>query len=173
VTLTHFTIYSLSGVAVNPLTHQVYASERIDVGQPADDNFDQYSIIRSTADGSILNKWGGTFRDPTGLSIGPNGAVYVTDTMFSKINVFQLIKPVGLCPTGTSKVIPGVCFVTSWGGGGTAEGLLNRPRDVAVGGPNGHVYVSDTGNNRIQIFYWKTDVGGSGGGGTSPNIAID
>ncbi|HKQ21704.1 MAG TPA: hypothetical protein VJS91_06670 [Nitrososphaeraceae archaeon] len=162
-------IDSLSGLAVNPLTHQIYASEYLDVGQPVDEDFDRYSIIRSTADGNILNKWGGTFRNLTGLSIGPTGLVYVTDTMYSKIHMYQLIKPVSPCPAGTSKVIPGVCFVISWGHAGTADGLFAGPRDVTVGGSTTLVYVADTGNNRIQEFYWMTDVGGPGGGNLPGN----
>jgi DNA-binding beta-propeller fold protein YncE len=37
------------------------------------------------------------------------------------------------------------------GGSGTADGLFNSPRGVYVG-PTDHMFVADTGNNRIQVF---------------------
>jgi DNA-binding beta-propeller fold protein YncE len=42
-------------------------------------------------------------------------------------------------------------FQTSWGGAGTGSGLFTNPGLIAVG-PDGSVYVADTGNNRVQKF---------------------
>ena len=42
-------------------------------------------------------------------------------------------------------------LVRSWGSGGTAPGELSAPIGVAIG-PAGDVYVTDSGNNRIQRF---------------------
>ncbi len=42
-------------------------------------------------------------------------------------------------------------FVTQWGGPGTGNGEFNAPVGVAVDAW-GNVYVSDSGNNRIQKF---------------------
>ncbi len=42
-------------------------------------------------------------------------------------------------------------FVSAWGGQGTGPGEFNEPRDVAVDG-EGHLYVADTGNRRVQVL---------------------
>jgi hypothetical protein len=42
-------------------------------------------------------------------------------------------------------------FETSWGQAGSADGQFNGARYLAVG-PDGSVYVSDVGNNRVQKF---------------------
>jgi DNA-binding beta-propeller fold protein YncE len=42
-------------------------------------------------------------------------------------------------------------FETSWGAPGPADGQFNNPSFVATG-PDGSVYVSDNGNNRVQRF---------------------
>ncbi len=39
-----------------------------------------------------------------------------------------------------------------WGTAGNAAGQFNLPGDISVNHFNGHVYVADTGNNRIQEF---------------------
>src|SRR5262245_57646757 len=42
-------------------------------------------------------------------------------------------------------------FVRSWGGFGTAPGQFDSPQAIAVG-RNGHLYVADSGNHRVQEF---------------------
>jgi sugar lactone lactonase YvrE len=42
-------------------------------------------------------------------------------------------------------------FVSAWGTQGTGPGEFNGPRDIAVDG-EGHLYVADTGNRRVQVF---------------------
>jgi len=42
-------------------------------------------------------------------------------------------------------------FVSAWGGQGTGPGEFNEPRDVAIDG-EGHLYVADTGNRRVQVL---------------------
>ncbi len=42
-------------------------------------------------------------------------------------------------------------LVAVWGSRGTAPGEFNEPRDVAVDA-EGHLYVADTGNRRVQVF---------------------
>jgi sugar lactone lactonase YvrE len=54
------------------------------------------------------------------------------------------------------------------GGGSQGSGntQFNNLFGVAVA-PSGRVYVTDSGNNRIQEFRWFDDVSGGGGGGTT------
>lgn len=161
--------YSPKGVAVNSLTHEVYVS--VDRQTP-----DQYLIYRYSSSGTKLTDWGGfegstdgKLVDPKGIAIDPISRVYVADSGNSRIQTFLLANP---CPNDTTQIASSVCFVTKWGTPGSANGQLSDPNDITVGGPLGLNYVADTGNNRIQEFYWKTDVGGLGGsgGGISPNI---
>jgi len=80
---------------------------------------------------------GGTFNQPFGIAIGPDGSVYVADTWNYRIQKF----------TADGK------FITMWGVSGQAEtpDAFWGPRGLAVD-QAGHVYVSDTGNKRIAVF---------------------
>ncbi len=84
----------------------------------------------------------GTFYEPWDVAIAPDGSVYVADLWNSRIQNFD--------EDGN--------FVTMWGGFGDSgqaargtEGRFYGPRSVAVG-KDGLVYVSDTGNKRVQVF---------------------
>jgi DNA-binding beta-propeller fold protein YncE len=82
------------------------------------------------------------FQEPWGVAVNAEGEIYVADTWNHRI--------VHLDPQGQ--------FVNEWGGeafeGGPApgnEGKFWGPRGIAVG-PDGRVYVTDTGNKRVQVF---------------------
>jgi streptogramin lyase len=84
-------------------------------------------------------------RDPRGLAIGPNGNLYITDATDRVTEV-----------SSTGKML------RRWGGRGTRPGQFDfaiqgsgDPTSLAVGiaaGPNGDVYVSDSGNERVEVF---------------------
>lgn len=96
-----------------------------------------------------------------GIGLGPNGEVYIADTWNHRILKYE---------NGQQ--------TAAWGTFGSPPGnppnigegltLFYGPRDVAVG-PDGNVYVADTGNKRIVVFQPDgTPLRAFGGGGIEP-----
>jgi uncharacterized protein (TIGR03663 family) len=110
---------------------------------------DNHRIQHLNPDGTVLEVWGsfqdvaagtpedGTFNQPWGIEVGPDGSVYVADTWNHRIQKF----------TSDGE------FLQTWGYFGTAESpqAFWGPRDVAVD-DNGNVFVTDTGNKRVVVF---------------------
>jgi len=146
---------------------QIFGSERYPLGLNAPRaiapglNADFYiadsrnqRILHIASDGSLLHQWGsfadafsgeasiGTFNEPWGIAVGPDGSVYVTDTWNHRIQKFtENGTPVKMWGQ-YGQPLPGVPESASsfWG-----------PRGIAVNG-NGNVLVADTGNKRIVVF---------------------
>ena len=112
-----------------------------------------HRIQHFSADGKALNTWGsfadlsanpnqapgGTFNEPWGVAVGPDGSVYVSDTWNHRVQKFDV----------TGK------FIKLWGTFGQSDtnnpSALYGPRGISVDA-NGHIYLADTGNKRIAIF---------------------
>jgi DNA-binding beta-propeller fold protein YncE len=98
------------------------------------------------------------------VAVGAGGQVYVTDTSQHVTELTPDLRP-----------------VRSWGGGGTRPGKFRLIQGSITAGPQGRVYVSDTGNFRIQEFTpTGRFVGQVGSFGTGPgqftwpfDIAVD
>ncbi|MHC4157834.1 MAG: LamG-like jellyroll fold domain-containing protein [Planctomycetota bacterium] len=78
----------------------------------------------------------GQFKFPQGIDVGPNGNIYVADTVNHRIQKFD--------PNGD--------FVTSWGMFGYSEGDFIYPFSVAADPNYNLIYVTDPFNYRVQIF---------------------
>jgi len=122
----------------------------------------QHSIWRISQEGELLNTWGeygsetGQFNEPWGVAIDAQGNVYVADTWNHRLQKFTTEGD----------------YLLSWGRLGQAQaydmmshGLFHGPRGIAVG-PQGEIYVVDTGNKRVQVFdaqgNYRWEFGGAG-----------
>jgi DNA-binding beta-propeller fold protein YncE len=78
---------------------------------------------------------------PRGVAVDGNGRVHVGDATGQGVFVFR-------APTGEDRRLD---FIGFFGGEGVADGKFEYPNGVAVDG-RGRVYVSDTVNDRIQVW---------------------
>ena len=53
----------------------------------------------------------GQFEYPTAVTVDASGNVFVADTGNHRIQKFRISST---CPTGTTQVVAGVCFVIKW-----------------------------------------------------------
>ena len=114
-------------------------TETVGAAQPIEPQVDPYEkgwrdvaaleVIGSTGQGQ------GQFQSPQGLAVGPDGSLYVADSLNQRIQKFDAQGQ----------------FAAALGGEGdsTLPGQFKEPWDVAVA-PDGSVYVADTWNHRVQ-----------------------
>ena len=77
----------------------------------------------------------GTFARPTNVTVDPDGNVYVTDTINTRIQIFDA--------DGN--------FISMFGKPGDGPGYFERPKGIALDA-DGHIWVADAAQGRIQIF---------------------
>jgi hypothetical protein len=108
-------------------------------------------VLKLSPEGAVLMTLGkegvsgngpDTFDRPTGVAIGANGDVFVTD---------------GHAPNSHNngrvlKFTKDGKFIKSWGRKGSAPGEFDEPHDIFIGGSQQRVYVADRKNARIQVF---------------------
>lgn len=120
-----------------------------------------------------------SFHRPTGLAAGPEGELYVADTGSGSIRRITtkgqvstwftgLSEPTGICwadgglyvaetgshcisriAGGVRTVVAGSVGTAGWKDGPSAGSLLRAPLGVAAG-PDGAVYIADTGNSAVR-----------------------
>jgi DNA-binding beta-propeller fold protein YncE len=83
-----------------------------------------------------------TFDRPTGVAIGRNGDIFVTDGHAP--NAHNSGRVVKFSKNGT--------FLKTWGHLGSAPGDFDEPHDIFIGGSQERVYVADRKNSRVQVF---------------------
>ncbi|MBI9043034.1 MAG: glycosyltransferase family 39 protein [Anaerolineaceae bacterium] len=83
----------------------------------------------------------GTFQSPRGITVGPDGSIYVADSLNHQIQHFDqngnFLNAWGSLADSSKEVAPGGTFNEPWGVEAAADGS---------------VYVADTWNHRIQKF---------------------
>ncbi len=106
-----------------------------------------HTVEKFTPSGKLLLRlgtrdWGtpllrrAPFNMPTGLAIGPDGNLFISD---------------GYANYLVHKFTPGGRLVKTWGGPGTGPGEFALPHFIGVD-RHGMVYVCDRENRRVQIF---------------------
>jgi DNA-binding beta-propeller fold protein YncE len=79
-----------------------------------------------------------TFDQPSGIAIGRDGAIFVTDGHGKNDRVVKFSKD------GR--------FLKTWGHHGSGPGEFDQPHDISIGGAQGYVFVADRSNSRVEIF---------------------
>jgi DNA-binding beta-propeller fold protein YncE len=131
------------GIALDPSTHEVYVAD-------AGSN----SIKKFTNTGIQIAKWDNYgsdhFKTPEDVAIDSSThQVYVADDGNGSIEIFKLTSS---CPTGTTEITPGVCFIAKVGSTGSGNDQFTRPAGVGVDSSTHKSYAADTGNHRIQVI---------------------
>ncbi len=114
------------------------------------------TLVRTIGDGSDSVDAAALLRQPWGIDVGPDGTLYVADTWNNRVAVFnaegELLRAWGHEGIPAQDPSPDAF----WG-----------PRDIALG-PDGNVYVADTGGKRIRVYTpegdFLRDIGAGGAG---------
>ena len=105
-------------------------------------------VVRFDASSAVLGTFGGfgstngKFNDPWGIAVGADGNIYVADTFNHRIQRFD--------QNGTFQLSWGTPGVSAAPGIGRST-IFFGPRAIAIDA-QGRLFVSDTGNKRIQVF---------------------
>ena len=125
-----------SGVAVDSKNRLIYVTDVLKDNVLVYD-LDSFKYIRTIggppqrpADDSP-----GTFTRPTNVAVGPNGDVYVSDTLNGRIQIFDADG----------------AFLSTFGNPGDGPADFARPKGIAIDS-DGHIWVADADQNRVKVF---------------------
>ncbi len=125
-----------AGQLTKPTWIAVDSSKNVYVSEPSQDRVQKFD-----ANGSYLLKLDGTFDSPQGIAIDSDDDVYVVDQKNHRIQKFD--------SSGS--------LVTDWATGGrlgsfgAGDGRFRSPRGIVIDSDD-QLYVTDTGNHRVQKF---------------------
>jgi DNA-binding beta-propeller fold protein YncE len=99
----------------------------------------------------------GELRGPKRGSVSAGGTLFVTEHSSNRISVFlgdgSFLRAFGKGVNAAGFGDPDVCITACQASadGQSSAGAMSNPEDAAAA-PNGRVYVSDSGNNRVSVF---------------------
>jgi uncharacterized protein (TIGR03437 family) len=120
-------------------------------GDPADGAIGQADLRTAFAnfDGDGRHPTRNSLFSPRGIAVDAYGNVYVADSGNNRVLRFP--RPVDQPGVPAADVVLGQPDFTAGAANGTSPMSLRSPTAVAIG-PEGEVFVSDTGNNRVLEF---------------------
>lgn len=140
--ITHPTLVRPAGIAIDRARGRIY------VADAAHTKSEQHTVKIFSMTGELVGTIGGgkgdgpgQFLFPTYLAVDGGGNLYVTDTLNSRVQVFD----------DDGK------YVKSFGQRGNAWGMFDKPKGVAIDS-FGNVYVADSGWSNVQIFNQKGQI---------------
>ncbi len=140
--ITHPSLERPAGLVIDRERRRVY------VADSGHTKSTQHTIKIFDMDGNLLGEIGrekgagpGEFLFPTYLALDGKGNLYVTDTLNSRVQMFD--------PEGK--------YLKTFGQRGNAWGMFDKPKGVALD-TFGNVYVVDSGWSNVQIFNEKGQV---------------
>ncbi len=140
--ITHPSIERPAGIALDRDRGKIYLADT------AHTRSEDHTVKVFNSNGELVGSIGkakgdepGQFLFPTYLAVDPKGNLYVTDTLNSRVQMFD--------PDGK--------YVKSFGQRGNAWGMFDKPKGVALDS-FGNLYVADSGWSNIQIFNPKGQV---------------
>jgi DNA-binding beta-propeller fold protein YncE len=140
--ITHASLERPSGIAIDRQRGKIYVA---DTGHTKSKDhlvriFNMAGDLVATI-GHGKGEAPGQFLFPTYLTLDGRGNLYVTDTLASRVQMFD--------PDGK--------YVKSFGQRGNSWGMFDKPKGVAVDS-FGNVYVADSGWSNVQIFNPKGQI---------------
>jgi sugar lactone lactonase YvrE len=132
-----------------------------------------YGALQEFApDGSEVHGWTLTYQNPHGLGVDPQGNVWVSQPRYNRVaeyspqGTFELVLGWHVNKNGAEK-LETCTSECQEGTAGSGNGQFNGPLGVAVDRA-GDVFVTDSGNNRVEEFsatgQYITQFGSSGSG---------
>jgi len=103
---------------------------------------------------SCTNALNARFNEPSAIAVAGDGKVYIADTSNNQIRVWDRGEVYTLAGTGVEGYLDGHA----------KKARFNDPRGIVIG-PDGNLYVSDTGNRRVRMISRRGVVSTEGGDG--------
>ena len=119
-------------------------------------DYDNDLIQKFTTDGAFVTQWGGSgeeegfFDSPSGLSVDSEGNIYVMDLYNHRVQKFTE-DGTFILAWGEKEKVNNIRSALNFLFNEGLPGMFYFPAKIAVH-PDGEVYVSDSYNNRVQVF---------------------